>query len=37
MTGGKRERPLHLVLLRRDRLGIRRSVDRVWTSRKEAG
>ena len=37
MAGGKRERPLHLVLLRRDRLGIRRSVDRVWTSRKEAG
>ena len=37
MAGGKRERPLHLVLLRCDRLGIRRSVDRVWTSRKEAG
>lgn len=35
--GGKRERPLHLVLLRCDRLGIRRSVDRVRTSRKEAG
>ena len=37
MAGGKRERPLHLVLLRCDRLGIRRSVDRVRTSRKEAG
>lgn len=33
--GGKRKRSLHLVLLRCDSLGLRYSVDRVRTSRKE--